>query len=57
MNVVLLCRGGRYGARMPRSGLSPTYEDYREAQGHKPILAFVQADVQPALVPAMQSAI
>lgn len=45
-DVVLLLLGERYGSPR-RSGLSPTHEEYREAQGSKPVLAFVQTGVTP----------
>src|SRR5262249_16281203 len=38
------CCLARYGAPQG-SGLSPTHEEYREARGKKPVLAFVQSDV------------
>jgi hypothetical protein len=43
-DVVVLLLGARYGASQ-RSGLSPTHEEYREARGTKPVLAFVQNGV------------
>ena len=42
LTIVML--GGRYGATQP-SGLSATHEEYREAQGRHPVLAFVQEGV------------
>jgi hypothetical protein len=49
-DVVVLLLGARYGAPQG-SSLSPTHEEYREARGKKPVLAFVQSDVErePAL--------
>ena len=41
-DLVVLVLGTRYGAKQS-SGLSATHEEYREAQGRKPILAFVEA--------------
>jgi hypothetical protein len=43
-DLVVLILGERYGAEQP-SGLSATHEEYREAQGRKPVLAFVQEGV------------
>jgi hypothetical protein len=43
-DLVVLVLGERYGAEQP-SGLSATHEEYREAQGSKPVLAFVQEGV------------
>jgi hypothetical protein len=43
-DVVVLILGARYGAPQA-SGVSPTHEEYRDARGVKPVLAFVQADV------------
>lgn len=40
-DVVVLILGDRYGAPQT-SEISATHEEYREAQGRKPILAFVQ---------------
>jgi Domain of unknown function (DUF4062) len=45
-DVVILLLGARYGAPQP-SGLSPTHEEYREARGTKPVLAFVQTNITP----------
>jgi hypothetical protein len=44
--VVILILGVGYGADQA-SGLSATHEEYREARGRKPVLAFVQDNVQP----------
>lgn len=41
-DLVVLILGPRYGAKQA-SGLSATHEEYREAQGRKPILTFVQS--------------
>ena len=43
-DLVVLILGERYGAEQP-SGLSATHEEYREARGRKPVLAFVQEGV------------
>jgi Domain of unknown function (DUF4062) len=43
-DVVVLLLGARYGAPQ-ESGISPTHEEYREARGTKPVLAFVQKGV------------
>ena len=43
-DVVVLLLGARYGTPQA-SGLSPTHEEYREARGAKPVLAFVQTGV------------
>ena len=43
-DVVVLILGEHYGAVQP-SGLSATHEEYREAKGRKPVIAFVQEQV------------
>lgn len=43
-DVMLLLVGGKYGQRQ-QSGLSATHEEYREARGRVPVLAFVQGGV------------
>lgn len=43
-DVVVLLLGARYGTPQG-SGISPTHEEYREARGTKPVLAFVQLGV------------
>jgi len=43
-DIVVLILGERYGATLP-SGLSATYEEYREARDRKPVLAFIQRAV------------
>jgi hypothetical protein len=43
-DAVVLILGERYGG-VQASGLSATHEEYREAKGTKPILAFVQEGV------------
>jgi hypothetical protein len=43
-DLVVLILGERYGAVQP-SGLSATQEEYREAKGRKPVIAFVQEGV------------
>lgn len=45
--VVVLILVDRYGTPQPGSGVSPTHEEYLEARGAKPILLFVQEDVDP----------
>ena len=44
-DVTILLLGARYGVKQP-SGLSATHEEYREARGLRPVLAFVQDNVQ-----------
>jgi len=46
-DLVVLILGERYGPVQPGSGISATHEEYREARGRKPVIAFVQADVTP----------
>lgn len=43
-DLVVLVLGEHYGAAQ-QSGISPTHEEYREGQGRKPVIAFVQAGV------------
>jgi len=43
-DLVILVLGERYGTPQA-SGLSATHEEYREAQGSKPVIAFVQAGI------------
>jgi hypothetical protein len=43
-DLVLLVLGGRYGTP-GASGISPTHEEYREAKGRRPVIAFVQEGV------------
>ena len=43
-DVVVLLLAARYGAPQ-ESGISPTHEEYRDARGNKPVLAFVQKGV------------
>jgi hypothetical protein len=45
-DLVLLILRERYGAVQP-SGISATHEEYRDAQGRKPVIAFVQQGVTP----------
>jgi hypothetical protein len=45
-DLVVLILGERYGEPQP-SGLSPTHDEYREARDRKPVLVFVEADVDP----------
>ena len=44
-DLVVLILGEHYGAIQP-SGLSATHEEYREAKGRKPVIAFVQEGVK-----------
>jgi hypothetical protein len=44
-DLVVLLIGGRYGYVQP-SGLSATHEEYREARERRPVLVFVESDVQ-----------
>jgi hypothetical protein len=46
-DVVVLVLGEEYGAVQPTSGLSATHEEYREARGKKPVIAFVQEGIAP----------
>lgn len=46
-DLVVLVLGEAYGAVQPSSGLSATHEEYREARGTKPVIAFVQQGVTP----------
>jgi hypothetical protein len=46
-DLVVLILGAGYGTSRNPSGFSPTHEEYLEARGKKPILAFVQNDVTP----------
>ena len=46
-DIVVLILGERYGVAQSSSGLSPTHEEFLEARGKKPILAFVQNGVKP----------
>lgn len=46
-DLTLLVLGERYGAVQQGSGLSATHEEYRDAQGRKPVIAFVQAGITP----------
>lgn len=45
-DLVALVLGADYG-KAQASGLSATHEEYREARGRKPVLAFVQEGVAP----------
>jgi hypothetical protein len=45
-DLVALILGEHYGAIQP-SGLSATHEEYREAKGKKPVIAFVQDGISP----------
>lgn len=45
-DLVVLILGARYGYPQGSSGVSPTHEEFLEARGRKPILVFVQEDVE-----------
>jgi hypothetical protein len=45
-DLVALVLGEKYGA-LQASGLSATHEEYREAKGKKPVIAFVQEGISP----------
>ncbi len=45
-DLMILVLGQDYGAVQP-SGLSATHEEYREARGRKPVIAFVQDSINP----------
>src|SRR5690348_16533457 len=44
-DVVVLLMGARYGDPLP-SGMSATHEEYEEARDRKPVLLFVESDVE-----------
>ncbi len=46
-DLVILVLGERYGAVQAASSLSATHEEYREAQGKKPVIAFVIDGMNP----------
>ena len=47
-DIVILAMGARYGKPQPKSGISPTHEEYQEAARlGKPVLAFVQQGSEP----------
>lgn len=46
-DLVVLILGERYGFVPAGSSLSATHQEYREARGSKPVLAFVQQGVSP----------
>jgi hypothetical protein len=46
-DIVVLVLGERYGAAQPGSQVSATHEEYREAKGRKPVIAFVQDGIVP----------
>lgn len=48
----LLLLGASYGTKQ-KSGLSATHEEYRDAQGERPVMAFVRSDVTPDLEQAL----
>lgn len=43
---MLLILDADYRAVQPVSGISATHEEYREARGRRPVLAFVQEGVE-----------
>ena len=45
-DLVVLVIGARYGAVQERSGLSATHEEFREAAANKPLLVFVEEDIE-----------
>lgn len=45
-DLVILVLGDKYGPTQP-SGLSATHEEYREATGSKPVIAFVREGINP----------
>ncbi|MGH3699659.1 MAG: DUF4062 domain-containing protein [Pseudonocardiaceae bacterium] len=45
-DMMILILGSRYG-HVQASGLSPTHEEYREARDTRPVLVFIQQDVDP----------
>ncbi len=46
-DIVVLILGENYGFVPPGSALSATHQEYREARGRKPVLAFVQQGITP----------
>lgn len=48
-DVVVLVLGEQYGAVQQGSGLSATHEEYRDARGRKPVIAFVQDGISPVV--------
>lgn len=46
-NLVVLILSERYGLVIPPGDLSATHEEYREAKGSKPVLAFIQLGLNP----------
>lgn len=46
-DIVVLVLGERYGAAQPGSQISATHEEYRDAKGRKPVIAFVQEGIAP----------
>ncbi len=45
---MVIALGEKYGAIQAGSGLSATHEEYREARGKRPVIAFVQQGIDPA---------
>jgi hypothetical protein len=57
--LILLLLGADYGVKQ-KGGLSATHEEYRDAKGHRPVMAFVRSGVTPdpaqaALIKEVQS--
>ena len=46
-NVVVLVLGERYGGVPAGATISATHQEYREARGSKPVIAFVQQGITP----------
>jgi hypothetical protein len=58
-DLVVLILSDRYGAKQQGSGISATHEEFREARGTKPMLAFIRESVdreamQDALITEVQ---
>ncbi len=45
-DAVVLILGARYG-RVQSSGLSATHEEYREARDTRPVIVFIETDIEP----------
>jgi hypothetical protein len=46
-DALVLVLGDRYGETQAGSKISATHEEYREARGRKPVIAFVQEGIMP----------
>lgn len=44
--LILLLLGAEYGVKQ-KSGLSATHEEYRDAKGNRPVMAFVRSNITP----------